>query len=163
MTFKWTAIPSLLVVAVFGLGLYTAKDWTVQAGLFPLAIGIPALLLALCQLVKDTVRGKGGAQSGDTARRADLPVDRDVPFSEVVSRAGRSFAWIFGLAIAIWAFSFTIAVPLFTFLYLYFQAREGWRVVAAMTLGLGVFQYILFDRIIHTNWPVGAFQQWINF
>lgn len=163
MTFKWTSIPSLLVVVVFGLGLYTAKDWTFQAGLFPLAIGIPALILALCQLVKDTVRGREGAQPEDLASLADLPVDRDVPFPEVVRRAGRAFAWIFGLAFAIWAFSFTIAVPLFTVLYLYFQARERWWVVAVMTLCLGLFQYVLFDRIIHTNWPVGALQQWMNF
>jgi len=162
MTFNWASMLSLATLIILALGLYVAKDWSVQAGLFPLAIGIPALLLTLYQFVMDIVPGQKAATPEDSAILVDLPVDKDVAVSVVVRRAGISFGWIFGLTFAIWALGFLIAVPSFIFLYILFQAGERWWIATVTAFLMGLFQYVLFDRIIHTNWPEGAIQQWIG-
>ena len=47
---------------------------------------------------------------------------------------------------------FFIAVPLYTFLYLKLEAKEGWVLSLGLTLGTFIFFVGLFDQIIHLSW-----------
>ncbi|HEX9880400.1 MAG TPA: tripartite tricarboxylate transporter TctB family protein [Candidatus Binatia bacterium] len=162
MTINGSALISLLLVVVLAAGLWEAKDWSQQAGLFPCVLGAAALILALWQLILDLVRRREAVAGEDVAGLVDLPVDRDVPASEALRRAGIAFAWIFGLTFALWAIGFGLAVPLFLFLYLLLQAKERWWFAGVTTLAMALFQYVVFDLLIHTNWPDGAIQQWLG-
>jgi hypothetical protein len=162
MRINGSAVISLLLLVLLAVGLWEAKDWSLQAGLFPRALGVAALVLALWQLILDLVHGRKPVADQDAARLVDLPVDRDVPASEVLRRGGIAFAWIFGFTLAIWAMGFGLAVPVFLFLYVILQADERWWFAAVTALSMSLFQYVVFDRIIHTNWPEGIIQQWLG-
>ena len=162
MASKISALISLFLLLVLSVALYTARNWSPQAGLFPRTVGAIALVLVLGQLILDLVKKKKAETEDDGAGLVDLPVDRSVPVREVVRRGGKAFGWIFGLALTIWAIGFGLAIPLFLFLYIFFQAKERWWVALAIALLMALFQYVVFDRIIHTNWPVGAVQQWFE-
>ena len=47
---------------------------------------------------------------------------------------------------------FFITVPLFTLLYLRYQAKEGWRLTLWLTAGMLVFFVGVFDQILHIHW-----------
>ena len=48
------------------------------------------------------------------------------------------------------------AVPLFLFLYLKVQAREGWAMSIGLTAGVFAAFYGLFDALLHLPFPAGV-------
>ena len=157
---KVQVILSAILVVFFALFVYTAKDWRLQARLYPWAIGIPMLVLALVQVVLD-LRGIGPKKS-----RSDAPVD--VQFAErtdpVVARRRtiNIFSWIAGYILAIWLFGFSYSVPLVVFLYLKVQSRERWPLSIALTAAAWLLFWGLFDRLLHLPFPQGELFVWLG-
>jgi hypothetical protein len=153
-------ILSIILVAFFALFAYTAKDWRLQARLYPWAVGIPMLVLALVQLVLD-LRG-----IEPTKRHDDAPVD--VQFAErtdpVVARRRtlNIFSWIVGYIVAIWLIGFSYSVPLVVFLYLKVQSRESWLLSIVLTAAAWLTFWGLFDRLLHLPFPQGEFFVWLG-
>jgi len=157
---KPQVILSIILVAFFAVFAYTAKDWRLQARLYPWAIGIPMLALALVQLVLD-LRGIEPTKSPDHApvdvqfaKRADPVVAR--------RRTLNIFSWIVGYIIAIWLIGFFYSVPLLVFLYLKVQSRERWPLSIALTAIAWIFFWALFDRLLHLPFPDGALFTWLG-
>ncbi len=137
-----------ILLLVLG-GVVTARGWPDQARLFPLVIGLSAVLMCAAQLALDLFRGPSDA------RVMDLEAERGVPGHLIVRRAADTFGWIVGLLTSIWVMGFLLSVPLFMWLYLVFRARARWRLclgytAAALGVLLGVFHYAL-----HIPWPQG--------
>ena len=157
---KVQVILSIILVVYFALFVYTAKDWRLQARLYPWAIGIPMFVLALVQVVLD-LRGIGPKKS-----RSDAPVD--VQFAErtdpVVARRRtiNIFSWIAGYILAIWLFGFSYSVPLVVFLYLKVQSRERWPLSIALTAAAWLLFWGLFDRLLHLPFPQGELFVWLG-
>ncbi|HEY3304762.1 MAG TPA: tripartite tricarboxylate transporter TctB family protein [Candidatus Binatia bacterium] len=151
---------ALILVVFFALFVYVAKDWRLQARLYPWAIGIPMLALALVQVVLD-LKGIGAKKVGDHA-----PVD--VQFAERADpvearrRMINIFSWIVGYIVAIWLLGFAYSVPLLVFLYLKVQSRESWPLSIALTAVAWVFFWGLFDRLLHLPFPQGALFAWLG-
>ena len=147
--------PSLvftLVVAVIAAGaVYTAKDWPLGTGLFPRFVGIPVLVMALIQLIMDGYRSvkPTGSQTRDTG---DLQVDWTMSAAEVAARGLAFTGWLLGMFFGILLLGFFITVPLFTLLYLRYQAKEGWRLTLWLTAGMLVFFVGVFDQTLHIHW-----------
>ncbi|MGH7773263.1 MAG: hypothetical protein ACREQA_13635 [Candidatus Binatia bacterium] len=147
---------SLFFVGVIGVWVVTAAglDWDTR--LFPWAIGIPALALALRQLVADW-RGSGAkGEQGEEARYSgilDIPVDRNIPPEVMMRHTVRAASWIMAFACGIWFLGFLISIPLFVFFYLVYEAQAG-RAVALVIAGLTFsFIWAVFDAMMHLAWP----------
>lgn len=137
---------SAFLVVVFAWAAWEATRWPEKAALFPLAIAIPATVLALVQL-------------GVTARGASSPpretgVGGDLPERERGRRALEAVGWILGFVAAALALGFFAAVPLASFLYLR-RAGEGWAASVLIPAGLWAFLYVVFDRALHVPLPPG--------
>jgi hypothetical protein len=146
---------TLFITAVVVAGLYTTREWSFQARLFPLTIGIPALALCIIQLFMDIFKSaKPGAQDEDSGVM-DLRVDRDVPSAVVVRRASMMFGWVAGLFSAVWLFGFILSVPAFVWLYLTFQARETWTSALFWTSLMMAFIIGVFHFILRVPWLEG--------
>lgn len=143
---------SFILLIMIGL-VYSAEDWQFQARLFPMAIGIPTVLLCLFQVAMDLTKKEGD----EAVRVMDLPVDRSVPVSVVIRRATNIFGWIMGLFAGIWLIGFVVSVPLFILLYLLIQAREPWRVAVTYSLIMLLFLVGVFELVLHIPWPPGVF------
>jgi hypothetical protein len=160
MKIKPQVILSIILVAFFAVFAYTAKDWRLQARLYPWAVGIPMLVLALVQLVLD-LRG-----IEPTKRHDDAPVD--VQFAAradpVVARRRtlNIFSWIVGYIVAIWLIGFSYSVPLVVFLYLKVQSRERWPLSIALTAAAWLCFWGLFDRLLHLPFPQGEIFAWLG-
>ena len=152
MRYRARMLFTLSVVAVSACAVILAKDWPLGTRLFPWVIGIPVFLLSLVQLAIEfsQTRRIGNPVKEDTG---DLQVDLGMNSLLVARKAGNFFAWLLGFFFFIWAFGFFVAVPLYGFLYLKLQAKEGWWLSLALTLGVFVFFVGLFDHILHLPWP----------
>jgi hypothetical protein len=150
---------SLFFVGVITVSVVTAAglDWDTR--LFPWAIGIPALALALRQLVADWRRSGGDADRGEEARYPgvlDIAVDRSLPPEVVMRHTVRAAAWIMAFACGIWFLGFLISIPLFVFFFLIYEAQAR-KFVGLMIAGLTfLFVWGLFDMIMHLAWPEAA-------
>jgi hypothetical protein len=164
MNLAVSAIFTLVITVLVAAGLYTSRDWSLQARLFPWTIGIPALGLCLIQLFMDLRKAVRPASQAvdDDQGIMDLKVDKDVAPELVVRRAANIFAWISGLFASIWLVGFLVSIPLFILFYMRFQSRESllsslaWT---AVTVGfiIGLFHYIL--RVPWSYPVIGWFQE----
>ncbi|HEX2332312.1 MAG TPA: tripartite tricarboxylate transporter TctB family protein [Burkholderiales bacterium] len=147
---------ALGVMAVSGYAVVAAWFWPWKAALFPLVIGIPLFMLSAAEAA--------WVLFGKTERGVvqDFQIARDVPEREVVRRSAAAVAWIVGFFAGIVLFGFALAVPLFVFLYLKLQAKEGWIFSAAFTAGVWAFFYGLFDRLLHLPFPAGWALSWLS-
>jgi len=154
------AIFSFVFVIFFIVFIYEAQEWRMQARLYPLAIGIPMLVLAIIQLILD-LKGVERKQSDDAA-----PVD--FQFAQAIDpvvarkRTFNIFGWFFGFFIGIWLLGFTITIPLMVFGYLKIQSGETWRLSLTLTAIAWFFFWSLFIWLLNLPFPDGLIFTLIN-
>jgi len=144
------------IMIVSGWAVAAAIGWPWKAALFPLVIGIPVFCLATAEvlwgLLGSTVRGQ----------TMDFQLSEHLPEKLRLRRTLIAIGWMLGFLGAIVLAGFPIAVPLFVFLYLRFQGREGWGLSLAFTLAVWGLFYALFDLLLHLPFPDGWIQTWIG-
>ena len=145
---------SVLIMIVSGYGVFAATAWPWKAALFPLVIGVPLFALAAAEALWTLF---GTEPAGEEARDFQLSIGEDTLRRTLVA-AG----WIFAFFAAIVLLGFPIAVPLFVFLYLKLQGREGWGMSLAITLGTWAVFYGLFDLLLHLPFPSGWLFEWFG-
>jgi hypothetical protein len=146
---------SVLIMIVSGYGVVAATAWPWKAALFPLVIGVPLFALAAAEALWTLF---GAEPASEEARDFQLSIGTDTVHRTLVA-AG----WIFAFSAAIVLIGFPIAVPLFVFLYLKLQGREGWGISIAITLGTWAVFYGLFDLLLHLPFPAGWLLSWSGF
>ena len=157
MKFRPAALFSIVVLIFFCVFLYEAKDWRMQARLYPLAIGIPMLICAIIQVILD-LKGVKAKQSSDGAPMDFQFQQADVSPEDVRKRTITMFSWMFGFFAMIWLVGYVIAIPLMVFGYLKFQSSESWGLSITLTVIAFVFFYALFVRLLNLPFPDGAVQ-----
>lgn len=160
MKLRPQAVLSIVIALFFVVFAYEAKDWKLQARLYPWAVGLPMLILAVIQVVLD-LRGVGPKQTA-----SDAPVDVQLAERTDPALARRRtiniFSWLVGYLIAVWLLGFSYCVPLIVFLYLKFQSGERWPLTIALTALAWIFFYGLFDRLLHLPFPDGELFTWLG-
>lgn len=152
---------NLFMAALFVSAILSAAEWPVHSRSFVMAIAFPGLLLTIVLFVRQLWRPGTGATAASPGL-GDTPLDADVPPAVVRRRMVNVFAWIFALFALVWLVGFEIAVPLFTFVYLRFQARES-LVVSSLAAVLMVALIVgVFNWILHVLWPKGMLQVWLG-
>jgi putative tricarboxylic transport membrane protein len=145
---------SALIMIVSGYGIIAATAWPWKAALFPLVIGIPLFALAAAEALWTLF---GTDPASDEARDFQLSIGKD-SLRRTLTAAG----WILAFFAAIVLLGFPLAIPLFVFLYLKLQGREGWGISIAITLGTWAVFYGLFDLLLHLPFPAGWLFAWFG-
>jgi len=145
-----------IIMILSAWAVVTAMDWPWKAKLFPLVIGIPVFCLAAAEVLwvifGSTVRGE----------TMDFQLSTHLPEKVTLRRTALALGWILGFFAAIVLVGFPIAVPLFVFLYVKIQGREGWGLSLVLTLAVWGLFYALFDRLLHLPFLDGWIQTWIG-
>jgi hypothetical protein len=140
---------SAAIMMLSGFAVYAASGWPWKAALFPIAIGIPVFCLAAAEVVWSL------AGSADSERAMDFEMSADVPAPVAARRTALTVGWMTGFFAAIALIGFPYAVPLFVFLYLRVQGREGWMFSVVFSAAVWGFFYLVFDRLLHLPFPAG--------
>lgn len=142
---------------LFAWALWQSGSFGWRAGLFPWAVTVPALFLAIMQFVRDLA---GRPESPGPGLVEATP---SVPSAVAGRRTAEIAAWIVAMFAAIWLVGFAGATLLTTFLYLKLGAREGWMPSLALSLGGFVFVYGLFERALGVPFPPGGLLTWLGY
>jgi len=148
------AIFSFVFLIFFLLFAYEAKDWRLQARLYPWAIGIPMLVLALIQVILD-VRGVERKQRDDVTP-VDFQMTQTVEPEIAFRRTINIFMWFFGFFFGIWLLGFSITIPLMVFSYLKIQSNEKWWLSLTLTAAAWFCFWGLFVKLLNLPFPDGV-------
>ena len=154
------AIFSFLFLIFFIVFAYQAKDWRLQARLYPFVIGIPMVILALIQVIFDL---KGIERKQEDAAPVDFQFTQTtVEPAEARRRAINIFGWFFGFFGGIWLVGFSIAIALMVFGYLKIQSNEKWPISIILTALAWVSFWGLFVKLLNLPFPDGMIQTWLG-
>ena len=144
----------LLILASIG-GLVATRGWNSTTALFPRAIALPMLLLALAILLRDILADRrrsreaagldAGAAAEDTARLAAVAV---------------RFAWLIAFTLVIWALGLVPAIFLFVVAYMGWQGRCCWGRSVLFAAVTAAAVYLIFNLAFQVVWPDPAVAAW---
>ena len=154
------SIFSFCALIFFCVFVYMAQDWRLQARLYPYAIGIPMLILAIVQVILD-LKGVKAKQSSD-ATPMDFQFTKDVDPTTAKKRAIIMFSWLIAFFLLIWLVGFPIGIPVMMFAYLKFQGRESWKLSILLTVIAWLCFWGLFVRLLHLPFPDGLVLTWLG-
>ena len=151
MNSKASLVLGFAIMGVSAWAVVSAMYWPLKAALFPLAIGIPVFCLAAAEVLWVFF----GSSPKPGSQAMDFQLSEQLPANVTLHRTLVAIAWILGFFAAIVLLGFPIAVPLFVFLYVKMQGREGWGLSLIFTLVVWAIFYGLFDRLLHLPFPDG--------
>jgi hypothetical protein len=155
------AIFSFCALVFFCVWVYLAHEWRLQARLYPWAIGIPMVILAIVQVILD-LKGVQAKQSSD-ATPVDFQFTKEIDPATAKKRAIIMFSWLAGFFFAIWLLGFPIAIALMMFTYLKFQGGESWVLSIALTVVAWLAFWGLFVKLLTLPFPEGVLITWLGF
>jgi Tripartite tricarboxylate transporter TctB family len=137
-----------------------AQEWRMQARLYPWAIGIPMLILAIVQVILD-LKGVQAKQSAD-ATPMDFQFTKGIDPATAKKRTIIMFSWLFGFFFGIWLLGFPIAIALMVFTYLKFQGGESWGLSIMLTVIAWLAFWGLFVKLLTLPFPEGLIITWLG-
>jgi hypothetical protein len=149
---------SAFLILVAGYAVYSASYWSFKTGLFPLAIGIPLIILALAHLLLELL----GAPEKAGGPAVEAEFSNEVTPEIARRRVIAIFSWIAGFILLVFLIGFPAAVPLFMFLYLTMQSQVSWLPSIALTAMAWGFFYAVFQRLVHLQFEAGVVQAWLG-
>ena len=159
MKIRPQTIFSFVVMIFFCVFVFEAKDWRMQARLYPWVIGIPMLIFAIVQFIIDLKGVVAKPSSSSDGAPMDFQFQQtDVSEDVARQRTFTMFGWMFGFFAMIWLVGYVIAIPLMVFTYLKFQSGETWVLSTVLTVIAFVFFYALFVRLLNLPFPDGFLQ-----
>jgi hypothetical protein len=154
---------ALFFVAIFAFIVYQAKfgfgSWEPRAALFPLAIGIPCLILAILTFGLELSRS---TRAVTTENVSSAEARNEIAPDEARNRTMVIAGWIVGFFLTIWFLGFPAASALATFLYLKLSGGERWATSLALALVAWGFFYGMFDYALKLPFPEGLLVDWLN-
>lgn len=160
MRSKAQIIFSALILLFFLVFLWMARGWPLQARLFPYAIGIPMLLIAVVRLALD-LKGTTAKTSAPESR-LDFQFTQGMDAALVTRRTITMFLWIWGGLLSVWLFGFAFTIPLLVFFYLKVQSRERWLLSMGLTAAAWLVLWGLFDEVLHLPFHRGVLYEWLG-
>jgi len=151
---------SLLVVVFFGFLVWEAREWRLQARLYPWTIGIPMIVLAVVNLVQELIGADKAKDSN--AGPADVQFTQTENLRVTVFRTLTIMAWILGFLAGFWLFGFSLTLAVLIFCYLKFQTSESWLLSVVLTACAWLIYWGLFEYTLRLPFPEGQFFLWLE-
>jgi len=154
------AIFSFCALVFFCVFVYQAKDWRMQARLYPFVIGIPMIILAIIQVIMDL---KGiEHKPDDNVTPMDFQATKTIEPALAFKRTINMFSWFLGFFFGCWFVGFSITIPVMVFSFMYFHGKEKFLLSATLTGIDFVFFWMLFVRLLNLPFPDGQVQTWLG-
>lgn len=153
---------SILVLVFFCYLVWEAGEWRLQARLYPWAIGIPMIFLALLNIVQELRGSREKEEDAAKNTPSDFQFTQPMDMSVAVQRTITILSWIVGFLAGIWLVGFSITVAAMTFGFLKIQSKEGWPMSLILTASAWLVYYIVFERTLLLPFPEGQIFRWLG-
>lgn len=161
MSRTYEVLFGLALVGLFGWALMMAQGFRAQARLFPIAIALVGVFLAVLQVAVE-LRRRAAPVDAPPEPEPESPDDSDaealasaVPPEIRLRRSVAMVGWILGFILAVWLVGFPLTVPLVTLAYLRLGAGESWRVSLVYAALCGASFYALFAHLVRIPFEEG--------
>lgn len=148
----------LVLAAVLAAGFAWAAAQALAfpdaAKLFPLAVALPSLALALLQVVAQLRRDRADTETEEAAGMGDEGAEALAP-RERVRRGALFLAWIAAMLAGVWLVGFVWTTALVALAYSRVVGRESWRAAIGVTAVSWGLVFGVFDRLLHVPLPAG--------
>lgn len=159
-----TTFTACAILTVFAL-LWIASGYPPRARYIPEIVAIFALICLSAQLVIEIVAAFSHRSAlsrsavGRPSEAAEEPEETGTLRLELTA-----YFWLIVLLVGLFLFGFLVSIPVYTLLYLHFQARVSWFRAALYGSGAWVFTYVLFVRLFEIRLYYGLlFESWMDF
>lgn len=159
--FQAKSLFTLAVTALFGYVVFEAVQKPIQASLFPLSVGIIALVLLAVLLVRELRQPAADASQDETGSTVDFAITAEEETREGRLRALEQFGWLFGLVISLWLFGYFMAVPAFVAAYM-LRYGENLMITAVSAGGILLAVWSVFYKLLHLPFPKGELINWLG-
>ena len=171
---------SLVLLGVVSWMVWEAGKWDLRARLFPVAVGVPAIGLALLQVAfllkpavsrartatldratPETAHGSTDVVMAEAMERAFGPGSASEAETAVAPEVARArtlhmVGWVVAIAVGIVLLGFELGAAVLTFLFLRFASHERLRTSLLIALATYLSFYLLFDRALFIPFPPGT-------
>lgn len=163
MKIRPQALFSFCALVFFCVFVYEAQEWRLQARLYPWAIGIPMIFLALAQFLLDLrgFKAKEPTEAGPPTPM-DFQFTKDIDPVTARNRAIVMFAWLLGFFVLIWLVGFSLGIAIMMISYFRFQGKEPWGLSVILTTIAWLGFYGLFVKLLTLPFPQGALFMWLG-
>jgi len=159
------------LIALFTLMLFESRDWSHAARIVPQIVGSLALAFAALSLANAAFRRPASPSAPGMAERAQAEVATKIhmdlasdtahlPRRTVFLRAGLFFGWFLAFMGSMAGIGLIPTVPIFVVAYMRLENREPWKLVLAQAIGLTLFIYVVFHRLLAVPWPETLLGTW---
>jgi hypothetical protein len=151
-------VMAAIMLAIFVAMVLMAAAYPYKSRLLPWVIGIPGMLMALAQLVKEITAPRGEdtitvVDGGETVTEIEKAADKDeaaVKLRQELLLIG----YLVLLVVSHLLLGFWIASPLFVALFLRLYEGASWRVVIISAAATWLTLYVIFDQLL----MIGVFE-----
>jgi TctA family transporter len=162
-TFRPTDLFAVFMIVLLGVMVYQASEWSFGAKIVPLTVGIMALCFVTLSLLNEVFRKPEPAMAslGEETKSAvqeRMHMDLEsgtghLPMRIVAQRGLVFFGWLLAFMASMALIGLIPTVPLFVIAYMRSEGPEPWKLVVPQAVGLTLFIYILFDKLLTIPWP----------
>jgi hypothetical protein len=159
----------VFMILVVGWMVIAAFDWPTNAKIVPVIVGSLALAFAIIGLLNEMFRPPEPEHSLADGTKAEIQqtihmdLESDTGHLDtwvILRRAGIFFGWLIAFMASMAVIGLIPTVPIFVVGYMRLEGREPWRLVIPQAVGLTVFIYVVFDRLLNIPWPQTLLGMW---
>jgi hypothetical protein len=177
---------TLVLLGVVSWMVWEAGKWDLRARLFPVAVGVPAIGLALLELAfllkpaisrartaapdrsaPEAAPGATGVVVAEAIERGFGPGSASEAEAAVAPEVARTrtlhmVGWVLAIAVGIVVLGFELGAAVLTFLFLRFASHERLRTSLLIALATYLSFYVLFDRALFIPFPAGTIAETVG-
>ena len=155
----------ILVSIVTGFFIYlllAVRELRPEAARLPKVTAIGGLAL-VATFIAQKLWGAARGKQNTAVQILDTGFDEEgLSGRLVVMRTLRLSTWFCGMLAAIWLVGYHVTVPVFVFFYLLVFGKTKWWLAATAGAAYFFMIYVLFDLVLHTEWPEPALLRWLS-
>jgi hypothetical protein len=151
-----------LVTSYFIYLLLAVRDLRPEAARLPRVTALGGLVL-VAAFIAQKIWNATHPKQNTAVQILDTGFDEEgLSGRVVVIRTLRLAIWFGGMLAAIWLVGYHVTVPVFVFFYLWVFGETKWWLAATAGAVFFFLTYVVFDRVLHTEWPEPALLRWLS-
>lgn len=158
---KWhfSDIFYLIIIAAIAMMVMDAFRWPAGARTGPTIVGIGVMALAVVSLLalvlsRGVKERQAEQEEAPVLTHFDTQSDYgDLGWPVIIRRAALFMGYIVAFMAGMAVIGFIPTAAIFVVVFMWFEGKEDWRLIAAMTAGLTIATYMIFDRLLTIPWP----------
>ncbi|WP_326538101.1 tripartite tricarboxylate transporter permease [Pseudorhodoferax sp.] len=151
----------LFFIGAAVVALVTAQEWRFMAKIGPTVVASILLVAALGSLAYKMFFTPAGAGGGGIHMDVGNGPEEGLSNREVFLRSARFFGWFIAFLVSTALIGMLPTIPLVMVAFMRIEGKEPWKLSLILAASMTAFIFVVFDQIIHVEWPANLLQMWL--